>query len=238
VTASGLVTLHVWEVPRRRVPAAVLRMASDRAPLQGMPGLRFGKLLGTGTGRTFTPADADPTRWGILACWTSSGAADRFEHSEVVARWDAAAKERLRVAMVPLASRGRWSGREPFAFGGAAAVEQPDGPVAAVTRARLAPRRAVAFWRATPPVVAELGRADGLVLSFGIGEAPIGLQGTFSVWRSIGDLRAFAYRTAAHVEAIGRSAAEGWYAEELFASLAVVAADGSHRGRPLHVKGA
>ena len=43
-----LVTLHLWGVPDKRVPAALLRMARDRGPLRRIPGLRFAKLLGTG----------------------------------------------------------------------------------------------------------------------------------------------------------------------------------------------
>jgi hypothetical protein len=236
VTTPSVVTLHVWGVPRRHVAAALVRMATDRAPLRRMPGLTFGKLLGTGSGRTFTPRDADARHWGVLACWDAPAAVDGFERSALVRRWDAVADERLRVELRPVASRGRWSRREPFGRP-APAGPPPPGPVAAVTRARLAPSHALAFWRATPPVVADLHRAGGLVLSFGIGEAPIGLQGTFSVWESAAALRRFAYGRPAHVEAVRRTATERWYAEELFARFAVTRAEGSHRGRSLHVPG-
>jgi hypothetical protein len=83
----------------------------------------------------------------------------------------------------------------------------------------------VTFWRAVPPVSAELHRADGLRLAVGIGEAPVGLQGTFSLWDSHDALTGFAHRRAAHVEAIRRTAEVGWYAEELFARLAVLDVD-------------
>jgi hypothetical protein len=109
------------------------------------------------------------------------------------------------------------------------------GAVAAITRARLVPSRALRFWRATPPVVAGLHAAPGLLLSFGIGEAPVGLQGTFSVWESPAALRGFAYGGAAHVEAIRRTRQERWYAEELFARFAVNAVDGTYCGRALPV---
>ena len=43
-----LVTMHLWTVPDRRVPIALLRMAGDRGLLGRTVGLRFAKLLGTG----------------------------------------------------------------------------------------------------------------------------------------------------------------------------------------------
>ena len=99
-----------------------------------------------------------------------------------------------------------------------------------MTRARLALRRAATFWAAVPPVSADLHRAPGLRLALGIGEAPLGLQGTFSVWDSTAALNAFAYRRAPHAEVIERTALEGWYAEELFARFAVRSAAGSVGG--------
>ena len=57
-----IVTVHLWGVPGSAVPRAVWHMAADRGRLRPTPGLRFAKLLGTGTGRTFTPLDADPRR--------------------------------------------------------------------------------------------------------------------------------------------------------------------------------
>jgi hypothetical protein len=103
--------------------------------------------------------------------------------------------------------------------------------VAAVTRARIAPGRALEFWRSVPPVSADLHRVDGLRLAVGIGEAPVGLQGTFSLWDSPDAVTAFAHRRAPHVEAVRRTAELGWYAEELFARFAVLHLDGTFDGR-------
>ena len=91
----------------------------------------------------------------------------------------------------------------------------------ALTRARLRARRAATFWRAIPPVAAALRDAPGLLARFGVGEAPLGWQGTVSVWRDPTDLVAFAYRHPEHRAAIMRTPTEGWYAEELFARFEV-----------------
>jgi hypothetical protein len=225
--APALVTLHLWGVPGRHVPSAVARMGLDRALLRRVPGLRFAKLLGTGDGRTFTLRDADPRHWGLLATWASAGEADAFEAGHTARAWSRIADERLRVAMRPLSSRGRWAGREPF---GDPAPRRHEGAVAAVTRARIRARRAVTFWRAVPPVTTDLHRGGGLRLAVGIGEAPVGLQGTFSLWESAQALTAFAHRRAPHVEAVRRTSELGWYAEDLFARFAVVGVEGTYRG--------
>jgi hypothetical protein len=224
-----LVTLHLWRVPRRAVPATLLRMGVDRRAVRGTAGVRFAKLLGTGDGGSFRVRDADPRRWGLLVSWADRASARAFERSALVERWRRLAEETWRVELRPLSARGRWSGREPF--GGVAAGGRWDGPVAAVTRARLRPSRARAFWRAVPPVAADLRTQPGLRLAVGIGEAPVGLQGTFSLWDSAAALRRFAYAGAAHSAVVARTAPERWYAEELFARFAVEAADGTVDGR-------
>ena len=223
----ALVTLHLWRVPARGVPAAVLRMGRDRGRVRRTPGLRFAKLLGTGDGRTFTVRDADPLRWALLATWADAGAAEAFEQSEVVRAWERDAVESFRLDLEPVASRGTWSGRLPF---GDPTPVRTTGPVAALTRARLRAAAAPAFWRSVPPVSADLRTRPGLRAAVGIGEAPVGLQGTFSLWDSAAALREFA-RADAHAAVVARTEPERWYAEELFARFAVVGSRGTFDGR-------
>jgi hypothetical protein len=223
-----IVALHVWQVAAKGVPAALVRVAGTHVRLRHTARLRFGKMLGTGNGQTFTARDATPRRWALLTVWDDTLDTAAFERSGTIRRWDAAAEERWRGLLTPVAVRGRWSRRAPF---GDPQPSQHEGPVAAVTRARIAPHKLATFWRAVPPVSTDLHHSPGLLLAMGIGEAPIGLQGTFSLWRSGVDLNDFAHRRAPHVEAIRRTATEGWYVEELFARFAVVEATGSIQGR-------
>ena len=222
---SPVAVVHLWGT--RSIPSALWRMARDRVGLRSAPGLRFAKLLGTGSGETFTPGDADPHHWAVLTVWDDTAAADAFESSRLVGAWDDLAHERLRVVMSPLSSRGTWAGRDPF---GDPRGGRPDGPVAAITRARIRTSRNLQFWRAVPAVSTDLRGSDGLRLSVGIGEAPIGLQGTFSVWDSSDALVDFAYRRAPHAAVVERTATARWYAEEMFARLAVVDLDGTYKG--------
>lgn len=218
-----LVTLSVWGVPARAVPAALARMALDPLLLRGGPA-RFSRLLGTGRGRTFTARDADPRHWALLTTWDDEAAAAAFEGSATVRGWERIAEERLHVVLRPLASRGRWAGREPF---GEPVPRPVTGPVASITRARVRTRSLLTFHRAVPPVAADLHRVPGLRLAIGIGEAPVGLQGTFSLWDDDAALREFAHRRLAHTEVVRRTGAEGWYGEELFARFEVLGARGT-----------
>jgi heme-degrading monooxygenase HmoA len=223
-----LVTVHVFGIPRRHIPTALVRMARDGRALRSVPGLSFARLLGTNDGTTFTARSNDYRHWALVSSWQSADAARAFELSTVARRWGRICDERLHVRLRPLASRGRWSGREPF---GAPIPHPMSGPVASITRARIAPRRAVQFWRAVPPVASDLARTDGVRLAIGIGEAPVGFQGTFSIWESAQAVTDFAHRRAAHQLAVQRTEEEHWYAEELFARFEVLDIEGTYAGR-------
>lgn len=78
-----------------------------------------------------------------------------------------------------------------------------------------------------PPVIESLRGCTGVESAIGIGEAPIGLQGTLSVWSSSAAVREFAYKGAAHSAAIAQTQSQKWYSEELFARFALLEVRGS-----------
>lgn len=223
-----LVTVHVWTVPTGRIGWAASRMATDRRRVRRAPGATFAKLLGTGHGETFGIRDANPRRWALLMSWASADAATQWETSRTASRWRTVAEETWRVELAPLSSRGHWSKHTPF---GEPTPREHVGPVVALTRARLKPRTAATFWKSVPPVAAAVHASAGLRFAMGVGEAPVGLQGTFSLWDSAAALKDFAYKDADHLDAIARTTSVGWYSEELFARLAVLASSGSVDGR-------
>ena len=110
----GLVTLHLWRVPARRVPAALVGVARDRRPVRATQGMLFAKLLGTGNGKTLSPCDADPRRWALPAVWVEPAAARAFEHSATTRRWGRPAEQSWRVDLRPLAARGTIDGKDPL----------------------------------------------------------------------------------------------------------------------------
>ncbi len=224
-----MIHIYFWKISRRHIAWALLRMGLDRISLWRMDGISFWKLLGAGKGETFTPRDADPLRWGLLVVVDPEHLA-AFENSPLLKRWRKKSVSEFSAELSPISVHGKWSRREPFAQivnGEIRNDKKWSGPVAAITRARIRWRKNVIFWRSVPPVTKSLHSSPGLLSAIGIGEAPIGLQGTFSLWESAEAVRDFAYRGEAHKAAIAATHREDWYAEELFARFAVTRSRGA-----------
>jgi hypothetical protein len=225
--AVAVVTAHVWRVPAGQLPRTLLALAADRRHVRHTPGVGFAKLLGTSRLGHFAISSADLRRWALITSWASVDEARRFDQSRVVSGWAHRAEETWTATLRPLLSHGRWSRREAF---GRPRPTSWTGPVAAITRARIRPGRLAAFWRAVPAVNAGLAGRPGLCLAFGMGEAPIGVQGTFSVWRDVSELTRFAFRDEAHRAVMDQADREDWFAEALFARFGVLDTGGTIDG--------
>jgi hypothetical protein len=209
-----MIVAYFWTIKPRAIPFALFAMGIDRFSLWRSPNVGFFKSLGTGKGETFTPADANSLRWGLIVQVQDLEA---FDQSLVVKRWRKRSVDEFRAVLEPISSHGKWAGKEPFV----ATAKDWDGQVVAITRARIKWHQNFRFWRSVPPVTISLKSAPGLLAAIGIGEAPIGLQGTFSLWESSAAIKNFAYKGAAHQKAIADTATYNWYSEELFARFAV-----------------
>ncbi|MEI6119920.1 MAG: spheroidene monooxygenase [Actinomycetes bacterium] len=195
-------------------------MAVDRFFLRKVPGVTFYKSIGTGSGEKFTPSDANPLVWGVVVVADDLSV---LEKSRPIKSWRKISTSELRLILQPISSHGAWGGKNPFVV----SEKSTEGEVVALTRARIKWRKNPMFWRAVPPVTASLHGQPGLLKAIGIGEAPIGLQGTLSIWQSADALRTFAYKSAPHINAIAATQANKWYSEELFARFALIEEQGS-----------
>jgi heme-degrading monooxygenase HmoA len=260
VHAAPLTTVTLCGYGRGEKLWAFNRMGSARREVARTPGLRFWKLLGVGLGNGFS-LRPDFSRYGLLAVWDDEGAAaEFFKNSPVMESYRRHAEEVWTVQLRTAQAHGRWSGVNPFlpALSEDSSEDSPAGarpsgpsaaprteiqsvaghsqppnarPVAVLTRATIRIKRLRAFWGAVPATTRELDAAEGLVASIGTGEAPWLRPATFSIWRDEIAMRRFAYRAAAHREAIRRRTEEGWYAEELFARFVPIKSEGSWGGR-------
>lgn len=205
---------------------AFTQMGFARLPLARIPGIRFRKLLGVGTGEGFTPVP-DTSRCAILCVWANEAAAREGLTRPVFQRFARHAEEVCTLTMQTVAARGQWSGKAPFK-----AEAKPSGPIAALTRATVRPRKALQFWRRVPDISQMVGMNDDVLLKVGVGEVPFLHQVTFSIWPDTGSMARFARTSGPHAAAIQAVRDGDWFAEELYARFRVADATGTWHGRP------
>ena len=224
------VRLEITRVRSRHILIAFSLMARQRLSMRKLPGLTFYKLLGTGSGKTFTVRDADLNHWCVLSVWETQEDSLAYLTSKPARQWRKIALTEANIELEPLSAKGTWAKKSPF---GNPVPEKWDGLTAALTRASIKPRWWREFWRSVPPVSADLNSTAGLITSLGIGEAPIGLQGTFSIWETNESITAFSSKQKPHAAVIARTHETGWYSEELFARFKVKKLSGTFAGLDL-----
>lgn len=209
---------------------ALLAMAVHRWPLMVRQECKFWKLLGSGRNGTFD-LKPDWQQWGLLAVWDSREDFEDFQRRSMVSKWwQIFAREQWTLLCEPLQSHGKWDGAQPFGEHGSSGQTTYSGPVAVLTRATIRMNRLKNFWSHVDEVASIMTSAKGYVASFGVGEAPVYRQATLSVWESVDDVKAFAYRSREHAEVIKKTRDENWYSEELFARFKPVKAFGTLNG--------
>jgi len=204
---------------------ATTRLATDRWRLARTPGLAFWRLLGTGAASDTGPG-ADLHRTALFAVWDDERSLERFAAS-MGPRWGASS-ETWHVRLRSHGGHGTWRGVDVLA--GLEAATGSTDAVAIVTRADVRPAAWRAFGAAGRPVSDELRAAEGLLAVVGVGEAPVGRLGTFSLWRDLDAALGF-HRSPRHLAVVRRTRAERWYREELFARFEPYASVGTWDGR-------
>ena len=198
-----------------------------RWPLARTPGLKFGKVMGSGHEGGFV-VKPSASHQGTFAVFDDDAAADAFlNDSKQVALYRELGESWLTLKLRAFTSRGAWSGVVPLAL---SAPRPTTGAVASLTRGSIRPTKAKAFWSHSPAAQAALeGNADCL-LAVGLGEAPLFRQCTFSIWKSEAALEGYA-RGGAHRTAAHAALEHGHFSESLFARLVPYSAAGRWKGR-------
>jgi hypothetical protein len=223
-----IISLTIIRYKKLFIPFALLAMAIHRLFMWLQKGCTFWKLLGSGHNGTFD-LQPDWQQWGLLAVWEERADFDAFyAHSFVGWWWKLLAKETWTILCLPLQSHGEWDGKEPF---GKPDINSYTGPIAVLTRATIRMNKLKNFWNNVDAVANLMTSAKGYITSFGIGEAPVYRQATFSIWESIDDVKAFAYQSREHAEVIKKTRLENWYSEELFARFMPLESFGTIRGK-------
>lgn len=222
-----IVSLSVVRYRRILIPFAILAMAIHRIPLAMNRKCTFWKLMGCGRNGTFD-LNPDWQQWGLITVWDNLKDFDSFNNNSFIRSWwKLFAMERWTILCEPLSSHGKWDGQEPFIS------INPDkdftGPIAVLTRATIRLSKLKNFWKNVSPVADLMEGSPGYITSIGIGEAPLFMQATFSIWDSTENMKSFAYDSKEHIEVIRKTRVENWYSEELFARFRILSAWGTLR---------
>ena len=212
---TRIASFHLVRERPGRAVAALARLATDRPALRRAHGLLFWRLLGTGRG-TDTGFGVDVRRTALFALWDDDAALDHFlAHSDIARRWDGA-EEAYTVRLRSLGGHGTWRGvdvLDGMAAGVGEAGAGGGSRVAILTRAVVRARHWPQFLASGPAVSEELAGTAGLLAVAGVGEAPLGRQATFSLWRDLDAALRFAHVPPAHGDVVQRTRAERWYGE-------------------------
>ena len=182
------------------------------------PGLLQTKMMGTGSGSGFS-IWPNFKRYAILSFFDSEKNAREFlNESDQLSWYFDNADQHLKALLIPFKGHGSWAGEVPFDYD-KNAVSETD-PLAVITRATIRTKALPDFWRNVPKVSSFMHSAPALH-QIGIGEYPIFMQATFSIWENLKSLKETAYTNTPHAEVVRKTRERNWYKEELFAEFAI-----------------
>ncbi|MFT6869807.1 MAG: hypothetical protein ACJAYY_000202 [Paraglaciecola sp.] len=192
---------------------AFTRMGRPPISLKKTNGLTFFKPLGTGSGNGFS-IKPDFSTFGFIAVFDTEQQAKNFTSSTAIERYKQTALNFSVVFMKNIKSHGEWSKQNPFK---SSTELNKSKPLAVITRATIKPKLAYKFWKNVPAVSKSMDAYKELLYSKGIGEFPLLMQATFSIWSSADAMFNYAYSNPKHAEMVKKTRELNWYSEELFA---------------------
>jgi spheroidene monooxygenase len=202
------------------------RIVRGTGALRGVPGLRFGKLLGSGQDGGFGLKPSASRQGMFLVFDDATCAAEFIACAPLMCAYRERTRELFTARLSACSVRGTWSGT-PLER---AAQAPASGPIAALTRASIRPVAAARFWRHAPPSQDGLAQAQGCLLAVGLGEAPLLRQATFSIWDSVRSMDAYA-RSGPHLAAIRAAHEQRFFSESMFVRFVVHEMRGTWKGR-------
>ena len=187
--------------------------------LSDCSGIKFFKTLGTGSSSGFS-LWPDFSTYAILTVWEDeSKAIDFLKNSKLMKKFISRSASQQHFSLHTLQTHGLWGKTNPFK-----AVKRnlaEDEFIGIITRATIRPSRLFEFWRAVPKASKAIQKAKGVIWYKGIGEWPLIQQATFSIWKSLDDVRNFAYKNIDHSLIVKKTKKRNWYSEDMFTRFAV-----------------
>lgn len=213
-------TLIIARYPKYLGFFGFLSMMIFRFPLVLSKKIKFWKLMGSGKNGTFDKTP-DFNQWALL--YTMQEPLE-FIPSFIHKYFKFFKCDIKQFTMQPLEGHGLWDSKKVF-------EELPkqndyNGAVAVLTRATIRINRLKNFWKNVGPVAEKMASAEGLIISYGIGEVPWIKQATFSIWENKTTMKAFSYNMQQHIDVIKKTRKEKWYKEEMFVRFRILAVKG------------
>jgi len=185
----------------------------------------FSRHMGSGAGSGFS-LWPDWSTYGYFAIWENRKDADQHLRGQNYALpWAEYAIEKLSAQMRCVQVQGKWDGEAPLC----AISSQGSDRIAVLTRARVRFSRLHRFWGHVGQAARAIEQAPGCLFTKGVGEWPLAMQATFSIWESAEAMREFAYTSKGHKEIVQKTRRENWYSEDMFARFEIEDLSGSYR---------
>lgn len=223
-----IVALTITKYRNFTIPFAFLAMAVLRLPLWLNKKCSFWRLMGSGKNAQVDLAP-DFKHWAILTSWDKKEDCDSFYQKSLPIKWFRFfGREEFTILLKPLSTHGLWSGIQPFK------VDKEEnnytGKIAVITRAAIRFNKLKEFKSNIKRAATAMRKADGFILSAGVGENPFFDQATFSVWKDFESMKNYAYKSIDHSDVIKLTRQRKWYSEELFARFEIVDSWGTLNG--------
>jgi len=226
---TGVVAVVLLDYLRQHQAWGWTRLVRGAGALRNVPGLLFAKVMGSGHEGGFSLRPST-THQGLVCMLRTRGEAQDFLDSPIVREARARTRESWAGLLAITSARGQWDGQAwaPGLANASDARDVRDGdaaPLAVLTRASVRPTKVAAFWRHAPASQEAMEQAPGCSLAVGLGEAPVLRQCTFSLWRDLPAMEAYA-RGGAHGAAAQAAYRQDYFSESMFVRMRLLAADG------------
>lgn len=218
-----LSVVYIVRFPKFCGFAGILSMALFRIIFWQNKNFIFYKLMGSGKNGTFS-IQPDWLQWCVLVVVKDESKIN-FLPPFITNYWNFFNAKQLQIVLEPYLGHGTWDGKK--CFGNEFTAKQKNNPIAVLTRAKIRFWKLKQFWKHVPIVAATMQDADGLIDSFGVGEAPFIKQATLSIWKDETSIKNFAYTMQQHKQVVQKTRSENWYSEDMFTRFNVLAINGS-----------
>lgn len=193
---------------------AFKQMASLPAEFTKTNGCTFSKMMGSGSGLGFN-IKPNFGVYALMMVWKDGQNMEAFlNHHDAFLEYKSHCNDVFTLVGRAYAAHGTWDQIMPFDI---QPKETKTQQRMVLTRASIKWYKLFQFWKYVPETSKAIAKADGRILSIGVGEWPWIQQATISLWESEEAMKNYAYSNAAHLGAIKKTKELQWYSEELFA---------------------